>query len=632
MPVIRVAPVRRLPLNRALFDYLPPEHNTNPLLVGQLCYIPFGKRTEFGVIIEIVDKPEVDVQKLKKIQAVVFQQPAVSLPLVKFLLQIATTYATPLGFLLKSTLLPLQKRKIQKLAKEREGEKIISDPKNNNDRQPQLFVYQHTSEKILALERIIATHPTGQILITTPNNTFLQALVRALPTLIQDHVLVINGSATPKQQFSDWVSVWSGKKRIIIGTRAAIFLPWQNLVAIIMDQEGHPDYKNGDMAPRYETRDLLLQLAHQFLCQLHFVTSAPTVETCYLAAKKIYLSAATSYLPAKFGPHTIINLENERKRGNYGGLSSDVQRAIKETIERERDVFLFVHRRGSAAYLVCRDCSLIFRCPACKAVLATHHGRETELMCHACNEHILYPTTCPDCGGASLHERGIGTESIEHEVRSLLENSPTPIERIDSNQPDNNKTRTPEPRIIIGTTQAWQAVSWERVGLFVFIDTDTPLSLPDYQSNERLFQQIFMARAELPKNAEVIFQTNNPEHVVFRGLADPNTFYVSELKTRKMLRYPPFYHLIRLSYGATTAPLVSTETRRFYQQLLNIFGKNQHIALSPPTPETPKIKDRRYWQSLILKIKYGEMDEVLKIVSPAIPMGWKIDISPLSLL
>lgn len=606
-----------MPVSLPFLDYTVPENLRDVMLIGQLVKIPFRNRVEFGIVKKIIDGKK---EKLKEIFGIVNAIPFLSVPQLQWLEEMAEFYKTPLSFLIKTNLLPLQKRKIEKIASLSPNLQQTDNPQQTS--KPSLLIYSSKEEHC---EYYIKNIPTsGQILILFPELPDLEKIQDVFSKKILDEAIVITSELTIKQSFEAWLKIWSGEKRIIIGTRAALFLPWHNLSAIFMDDEGNNNYKSWDMAPRFHTRDAALFLSKFHNAQLHLLTHTPAVETWFFAEHKIYTKQGE--IKKNETVPEIINLKDERRRGNYSCLGEELIEALSQNTG---DAFLFVNRLGSFGYVICRDCGQISICDKCSKPLSFLQSKNL-LRCNNCHIETQVKYNCTKCQGQNIKTFGLGTQAAEAELKKLFPHKK--IIRLDSDDADITKLKTTEKKIIIGTDYAWAHVAWEKLGLMAFLDVDTAMFIPEFKTMENLWLNLRDTAYRLPAGAKWFIQTSRPEHHIFSCLYTPENFYKQELIERKMMGYPPYNYLLRAIYGGTKAGLVEKEARKAYNTLNSLTNEGFTGKIIGPLKTEPYWRKGLYWQLILAKIPYKSYKKDTRLLASKLSDEWKIDPNPNSIL
>lgn len=627
--IVRVILAKRMPLSLPFLDYSVPEKIQHTVKIGQLVKIPFRRKEEFGVIFDIQATTDQAETKLKPITEIVFEKSIISKEQLAFIKDISEFYHVSLGFLLKTNLIPLQKRKLQKLTESNSSlETSSASKKELTPSKPTLALYKTVEEKTEMLIDYIKK-ATGQILILVPEISSIEKIKKLLPETILDKTIAITGGLNNKELFSKWLQIWSGEKNIIIGTRSALFLPWLNLQHIILDDEGNPNYKSWDMAPRLHTRDAALFLSKSHGAELTFIAHTPSIETLFFAQKKVYASPHTEIATIQ-KPVDIVDMRTERRLKNFSLLSHDLLEAYKKV--KTGDIFFFINRRGTVSYVGCRDCGNVLKCPSCDQSL-TYHQNTNQLSCHYCHYTAAMPLACAKCQGTNVNMYGAGTQLAEDLIKKITSsNDSRAIIRIDSDENDLEKLKKSGDKIIIGTQMAWAHIDWSKVQLMAFLDADSSLFIPEYKIVENLWQQIRDAQFNLAPNSQLAIQTSHPEHLVFASLFDPDSFYKAQLEERRILGYPPFKFLVKFATGTTTEQATVEETERLATELTNLTKNSPDITILGPWETSPHYYNGQYWQVILAKIKYENYKKNTKLLLSETPDSWKIDPNPNSIL
>lgn len=612
-----IIPVRRMPTSLPFLDYSVPDEFKNRIKVGQLIKIELRKRAEFGIVKNLVD---FDKKKLKTIEAIYFDEPLLSPQQISFLIEMSEFYKTSLGFMVKSNLLPLQKRKLEALAKMPSKEKTNSRPKQML--KPNLLFYQNNQDKSVHLEKLLNTE--GQKLILVPELADIDRVFALLPKTVADQILIYSGSLSQKDSFARWMKMWTGEKNIVLGTRAAIFLPWANLTTIIVDDEANLNYKSWDMSPRFHTKDAVAFLAMHHGAVLNFLSHTPSVESYYFATKGVYTPQGTVQR-FKTMP-TIVNLKDERRSGNFGVISQTALEAIQSV--NDGDVFLFINRLGSFSYVSCADCKEPLTCAKCDKALAVFKN-EKILRCPNCFDTYDMVSSCPTCQGLNLRTLGVGTQSAEEDAKKNFGSKM--IVRVDSESDNLADLKSEGDKIIVGTQYAWPHVDWSRIKLLVFLDADSALLIPEYRAIEEFWQKLRDATFKLP-NAKLIIQTRRPDHNIFTFLGRPDQFYLSALKERKLFGYPPYNFIVRMFSGHAEKIEAENIAIKASKELKSLTLKGFTGKLTDPLPMTPFLRNGKFWYVILAKIPYNSYKRETKLLASKLGDEWKIDPNPNTIL
>lgn len=625
--VIQVIPAKRMPLALPFLDYLVPPEQEEKIKIGQLIKIPFRNKEEFGVILKIKSENSEHKTKLKQIKEVAFLEPILSEQQLNFLQDISEFYHVSLGFLLKTNLLPLQVRKLKKLTTNNKINLISSESKQQK---PQVFIHKNESEeKDFILKKI--ENKTEQSLILVPEITGIEKIISFLPENLQSKIAFISSELSPKDLFAVWMQIWSGEKNIIVGTRTALFLPWFNLKNIILTDEGNPNYKSWDMAPRFHTRDAALFLSKHHSAQLSLLSHTLSVESYFFAKNKVYTSENGLQLDTLSKTTEILDTKTERRGGNYSLISLDVLNELKKN--KTGDIVFFLNRRGTAGYVGCQDCDNVLKCPNCKLAL-TYHQYKKNLNCHYCKFSVEMPSVCEKCKSVNISTYGAGTQLADELIKKITEkiNDPRPVIRIDSDENELNKLKTDNDKIIICTQLAWPYLNWKKIKLFVFLDPDTSLFIPEYKAIENLWQQIRDTQYRLTPETNILIQTKYPEHLVFKTLYDPTEFYSQQLAERRVLGYPPFKFLLRLLVGNQKPTITEKEAQKIQAELTHLTKDISGVKILNPLETSPYYANGQYWYVILAKIGYENYKQTTKLILKNLPENWKVDPNPNSVL
>jgi primosomal protein N' (replication factor Y) len=352
----------------------------------------------------------------------------------------------------------------------------------------------------------------------------------------------------------------SQRYNIILGARSALFLPYENLGLVIVDEEHDASYKQFDPAPRYLARDAAIMLAKIHTAKTLLGSGTPSVESWFNAhsGKFGFAQILKRYSGQELPETIIVDLRQKTHRQNVGShFSSVLIEKIKNSLENKEQVILFHNRRGFAPRLVCETCGWSPECKNCDVSLV-YHKQKNSLRCHYCGYNAPVPAVCPSCGSAAIKMESFGTEKVEDELKLILPQAV--IERMDldttrgKNAHHHIITRFEERKIdvLIGTQMVTKGLDFSNVSLVGILNADQLLSYPDFRSFERGFQTIVQVSGRAgraKKRGLIVIQTYSPHHPIIQ-LAIQHQFeslYANQLQERKNYLYPPYVRLIRLT-------------------------------------------------------------------------------------
>ncbi|MBI4995052.1 primosomal protein N' [Candidatus Peregrinibacteria bacterium] len=340
-----------------------------------------------------------------------------------------------------------------------------------------------------------------------------------------------------------WENARKGFTKAIFGTRASLFLPFKNLSLIVVDYE-HSESYNEKRQPNYNAVEVAQRLAQIWNIPLIIISSTPRVETWY-RCRMSDVGCQTWKEREKPAPITILDMADERRKGNFSIFAEKTTQNIAAALAQNKQILLFINRKGEACATLCADCGEIFKCGKCSGILTLH--KNNQLKCHRCKIQKQMPEKCEKCGGVKLKSIGSGTEKIEKEIQKIF--GKAKILRLDKETAGAKKSAVKisdaktlnKADILIATQIIDKPLDLPRLKLSIALTPDFLLNMPDFRAGERVFQLLTHIR-HLTCNGEMIIQTFLPEHPLFKNLKENRIedFYGDELKTREMLSLPPF--------------------------------------------------------------------------------------------
>ena len=426
-------------------------------------------------------------------------------------------------------------------------------------------------------------------ILLVPEIALTPQMLKKFRLYFRDQVAVMHSGLTATQRYDEYCRIQSGKARVVIGTRTAVFSPLDNLGCMIIDEEQEPTYKS-ESDPRYHARDVAKYRAAQDNCLLLMGSATPSVES-YHAAKAGKYHLLT--LPQRYQntplPATILaDMRGQLREGDPSRISRQLLEELQLNLSRGEQSILFINRRSSARMATCIDCGHIPTCENCSVAL-TYHSRNGRLMCHHCGFSQPMPETCPECGGAHLKLIGSGTQSIEDELQELLPEAQ--ILRMDADTTEGRVSHEKlldsfakgKADILLGTQMVAKGLDFDNVTLVGVLEADLSLYCGDYHATERTFSllaQVVGRAGRRTRPGRAVIQTYTPEHPVIQAAAaqDYDAFYEQEILTRQALKAPPFADQFVFRFGGTDEHTV--------QQAAQVFAK----ALATQLAQTPDVE------------------------------------------
>jgi len=475
-------------------------------------------------------------------------------------------------------------------------------------------IYIHLIQR--ALER------KEQVLYLLPEIALTVQLMQRLQRVFGDKLGIYHSKYSDAERVEIWQKQLSDNPYdVILGARSAVFLPFQRLGLVIIDEEHETSFKQQDPAPRYHARSVAIMLA-----SLHTPPST-------LLPPRVLLGTATpsleSYHNAKTGKYGLVELKEryqglqlpeiqvvdiadlQHRKMMAGPFSPLLLTKVREALERGEQAILFQNRRGFAPLIECRQCGWVPTCQHCDVSL-TLHRQMNQLTCHYCGYTYRVPTECPCCGSTDLRTKGFGTEKIEEQVRDIF-----PEARISRMDLDTTRTRNAYERIIsdfgagrtnilIGTQMISKGLDFDKVSVVGILNADSMLNYPDFRAYEQAFMMMSQVAGRAGRKGRrglVILQTKQKDLPVIRQVVhnDYTALYKDLIAERQAFRYPPYFHLVYILLRHRQDSTVSTAAIEMGSRLRQWFGSR---VLGPDKPAVAKVKSQNI-RKLVLKLENG---------------------------
>jgi primosomal protein N' (replication factor Y) (superfamily II helicase) len=380
--------------------------------------------------------------------------------------------------------------------------------------------------------------------------------------VVQDAVAVLHSHLSEGERHDEWHKIHSGRARIVIGARSAIFAPLKNLGLIVVDEEHETTYKQEE-APRYHARDVAVVRAKIEKCVVVLGSATPSLESYHNAATGKYrLVTLTQRVDEKQMPlMRVVDLRQERRKEKRAAiLSEKLSQAIADRLEKREQTILFLNRRGFSTSLLCSNCGEVRNCPNCSVALTFHRHPAVagRLSCHLCGHTAAVPKKCPACGKDALIYAGFGTEKVESTVSQIFPKAI--VQRMDADSMTRKEAyretlrnfRTGKIDILVGTQMIAKGLHFPNVTLVGIINADLALHLPDFRAGERTFQLLTQVAGRAGRgetSGEVFVQTYTPfsPSIQFARHHDFAGYFQQELEFRERCDFPPFKHAILIT-------------------------------------------------------------------------------------
>ena len=461
----------------------------------------------------------------------------------------------------------------------------------------------------LALER------KEQVLYLLPEIALTVQMMQRLQRVFGDKLGIYHSKYSDAERVEIWQKQLSQNPYdVILGARSAVFLPFQRLGLVIVDEEHETSYKQQDPAPRYHARSAAIVLAQMYKAKTLLGTATPSLESYHNAKKGKYglVELKERFQGIELPEIQVVDTADMQRRKMMAGLFSPLLLArVREALEHGEQAILFQNRRGFAPVVECHQCGWVPTCQHCDVSL-TYHRQMNQLTCHYCGYTYRVPTECPCCGSTDLRTRGFGTEKIEEQVREVF-----PEARISRMDLDTTRTRNAYERIIndfsarrtnimIGTQMVSKGLDFDHVSVVGILNADAMLNQPDFRAYEHAYMmmsQVSGRAGRKNKRGLVILQTKQPKlpviDYVVRG--DYVALYKDLIAERQAFRYPPYHHLIYVFLKHRQETIVHTAAIELASRLRQWFGGR---VLGPDKPAVAKVKQQNI-RKLVLKLELG---------------------------
>lgn len=487
-----------------------------------------------------------------------------------------------------------------------------------------------------------------QVIVMVPEIALTPQTIQIFRRRYGGKTAVIHSALSAGQRMDEWKRIKNGEVQIVVGTRSAVFAPFDNLGLIIVDEEQEHTYKS-EKSPRYSAKEVALFRSAYHKAVTVFASATPSLETYSKAKSGRYTINKLSkrYSTAELPDVRIVDMcIDALSDSSY--FSKELADSISDNLEKGHQTILLMNRRGYNTFASCKSCGYVFTCPSC-SISMTYHRANGRLMCHYCGHSQPFSSLCPECNSTDVRYSGVGTQKIEDELTALF-----PSARILRMDADSTMSRHAheeklsafakgEYDILLGTQMVAKGLDFENVTLVGVINADGQLNNDDFRSQERTFDLItqVVGRAGRGKfKGKAIIQTMTPENDVINMAAnqDYESFYKTEMKLRKMLIYPPFCDIALVGFLGIREENVHAAASKFFLKITEKIRKEYKdekvIILGPMTARVSKVSNK-YRYRLIIKCKNSKnfrkmmsevLTEVLSDVSNRVSVY--IDINP----
>ena len=521
-----------------------------------------------------------------------------------------------------------------------------------------------------AVRHVLAQGKAAIVLV--PEIALTPQTIRRFGARFPSSLAVMHSRLSPGERYDQWRQMRTGDLRVVVGSRSAIFAPLGNLGLIVLDEEHEWSYKQ-EQTPRYHAREVAVRLAEITGATCVLGSATPSLESAYRGERGEYVRLSMprrimghrrsveeqatriqvaqhryqaqgddvqEALYAELPPVEVVDMRAELRRGNTGILSQSLHEGLQRTLALRQQAILFLNRRGAFTFVMCRDCGYVVKCRRCELPY-TYHSSTQNLVCHHCSAQAPVPTMCPECGSDRIRYFGAGTERVEKVVRerypaarAVRWDLDTTGGKLSHGQILDRFIRG-EADVMIGTQMIAKGLDLPKVTLVGVISADTVINLPDFRAGERTFQLLTQVAGRAGRSVlggRVIIQTYMPWHpaILAASQHDYQAFYEGEMRFRREHWYPPLSRLIRLVYLHASEERTREEAEslnRLLKTRIAQLGLPEVDLIGPAPAFYGRVRGRYQWHLLVRGTDPAALLRDLRL-----PLGWRVDVDPQSLL
>ena len=601
-----------------VFQYRIPEAILPKIRIGTQVRVPFGagNRTRKGYVVDITEKADYDITKIKEVAEVVSGSVTAGSQLIELAWWMKEQYGSTMNQALKTVLPVKQKVKARNkqvvqsmVGRENQCAPIALNPMQQQiadrfcqdydagKRTPWLIhgitgsgkteVYMAMIDHVLRQEK--------EVIVLIPEIALTYQTVMRFYRRFGEKICVMHSRLSAGERYDQFERARRGETSIMIGARSALFTPFLNLGLIIMDEEHEGAYKS-EVTPRYHAREVAEKLAEMNGAQLIMGSATPSVEAYAKAQAGIYELFTLDKRASGSGSLAsteVIDLRKEMEAGNKSIFSHRLQALIADRLEKKEQIMLFMNRRGYSSFVSCRSCGEAVKCPHCDVSLTLHNY--SRLVCHYCGYSIPLPSHCPNCTSPYLAGFGIGTQKIEEMTAQMFPDAR--ILRMDLDTTSRKGGHEAilsafakrEADILIGTQMIVKGHDFPGVTLVGILAADTSLYAPDYRCAERTFQLLVQAAGRAGRGCRpgiAVIQTYMPDHYCIETAAaqDYPEFFRQEMGYRRLMSYPPVCRMLTIQVAGKDEELTAHMMDQIYKSIQQHFGSVTAVIGPVPAP------------------------------------------------
>ncbi len=605
--IAHIIPLKKLPRHLSYFDYYIPPHLTGKLTVGHLVNIPWRSQTALGLIKSIdqnkINKPV----KIKEVSDLVYPEPLATANQIKLIEKLSKKFLVSESIWWKM-IIPTPPKRIPPLPNKTTLPKSTVHQNKNTI----TLTMPNSYTEMIELVKEYARSP-GQTLVIFPEIKQIEKFLPLLPSDLQP--TIFHKRLSLKKLWQNYLSIKNNQTNLVLGTRLSVLLPWLSLSQIIIFKSEDYSLKQADQNPRFWVHDVLIETEKIYKHNTLYLTLAPRLETyTYAKAKKGQIKNNQQKPNLQ-----IVSLSDFWHSGDYSFISPQLESAIKQTLASNKITFLLTNRKKLGLRVKCYDCQTTLTCPTCQVNLLV--PSESVLLCPVCRQTTTMPPNCSNCGSVKLKITGLTNQRLAKELKNKINNAH--IQFIDSEHDRLNK----KAQIIVGTQFAFSLLDPNTIGLVGIVMADQDLKSTDFRGGERAWQ-LFSYFIRWRENLPAIIQTFSPDHYLFKYLSqgDYHKFWLTEMKWRRQLDYPPYAKIIKLIKTSKDKDKAEKELAQVKASLQKTIPTT--VQISPIHVTSLPTKTKQYQASFFLKYKQENITAYLQ----QIPNDIILDFNPYRLL
>lgn len=492
-------------------------------------------------------------------------------------------------------------------------------------------------------EELIEKNSSAQVLFLLPEIALTPQLIAEFKNVFGSKIAVWHSHLSEGEKIQEFARITSGKAQILVGARSAILIPLKNPKLVILDEEHEWTYKN-EFAPRFWTHDIAEKIAKKFNAKLLFGSATPRIESFKKCEEGIWdlVKMKQRVFENQLPEVQIVNMVNEVKKGNYSPISEKLNQAILSILEEKKQAVIFLNKRGFSGTTMCKGCGHIFECPNCSVNMKMHQKNfNKKLICHFCGHLAKFPEVCPQCEIENFEFRGWGTQQVEEILKKNYPNARILRADADTMTKKNafengmQKFANHEIDILLGTQMIAKGLDFEKVELVGVVLADVGLSLPDFRSEERVFQLLTQVSGRAGRRkirGKILVQTYNPDEKIFEFVKyhDTEKFIEWQISIRKKTKMPPYSALGKVTFSDEKKEIAFMKAKKFLKLCQNTNKNTDNFEFNFAPAFFPKMHKKYHFHVFIKGDNQKKLEDFFHENFSNI--SEKIDLKPVSIL